>query len=61
MRLMIGVTLTFLTSFVTTETKPDVSLNNVVTLVGQKFEYLIGDEKFHNSYEIYKVGNNIKF
>ena len=60
MRLMLGVTINFVMSFVATETKPDVSLNNVVTLVGQKFEYLVGDDKFHKDYEIYRVGNYTK-
>ena len=37
------------------ETSTDISLNNVVSLVGQKFEYLVGDDKFREEYEIYKV------
>lgn len=37
------------------ETSTDISLNNVVTLVGQKFEYLVGDDKFREEYEIYKI------
>lgn len=53
MRLVIG--LAFLVSFVAMETIPDISLNNVITLVGQKFEYLVGDENFLENYEIYKI------
>ena len=53
MRLLIGIS--FLFSSVTMETSTDISLNNVVTLVGQKFEYLVGDDKFREEYEIYKV------
>ena len=37
------------------ETRPDINLDDVVALVGQKFEYQVGDEKFHSEYEIYKV------
>ena len=58
MRLVLSVTLNLLMTLVATETKPDISLSklsNVVTVVGQKFEYIIGDDKFRQDYEIYRV------
>ena len=53
MRLLLG--LFVLVSLVASETRPDISLDDVVAVVGQKFEYLVGDEKFLAEYEIYKV------
>ena len=57
MRLLLG--LFVLVSLVASETRPDISLDDVVAMVGQKFEYLVGDEKFLAEYEIYKVKDTL--
>ncbi|XP_060555764.1 uncharacterized protein LOC132716494 [Ruditapes philippinarum] len=51
--LNIIVTLTLLC--VTIETKEELNLDDVSAIVGEKFDYQIGDEAFQSTYKIYRM------
>ncbi|XP_045164477.1 dystroglycan 1-like isoform X3 [Mercenaria mercenaria] len=47
------VTLSLL--FVAIETKEELNLDDVTTIVGEKFDYQIGNEEFLSTYKIYRI------